>query len=76
MGNNKIKYSSQSARTICLSKGSSGSQRVQISKEDGAGYSCRPAGPQIYMDKANGVFHPTEVAYRVFPPPTIGFFFL
>jgi len=43
---------------------------AKTSKEDGAGCSCRPAGPQIHADKANGVFHPTEVAYRVFPPPT------
>src|SRR6266704_6707791 len=49
---------------------------AETSKEDGAGCSCRPAGPQIHADKANGVFHPTEVAHRVFPPPTIGFFFL
>ena len=49
---------------------------AEISKEDGAGCSYRPIGPQIYADKANGVFHPTKVAYRVFPPPTIGFFFL
>ena len=43
---------------------------AKTSKEDGAGYSCRPAGPQIHADKANGVFHPTKVAYRVFPPLT------
>ena len=49
---------------------------AETSKEGGAGCSCRPAGPQIHADKANGVFHPTEVAHRVFPPPTIGFFFL
>ena len=49
---------------------------AETSKEDGAGCSCRPAGPQIHADKANGVFYPTEVAHRVFPPPTIGFFFL
>ena len=41
---------------------------AKTSKEDSAGYSCRPAGPQIHADKANGVFYPTEVAYRVFLP--------
>ena len=66
----------QSVRTVCPGKGSSGSQGVRTSKEDGAGRSCRPAGPQLHADKANGVFYPTEVAHRVFPPPTIGFFFL
>ena len=49
---------------------------AKTSKEGGVGYSCRPVGPQIHIDKANGVFYPTEVAYRVFPPLTIGFFFL
>ena len=43
---------------------------AKTSKEDGAGCSCRPAGPQIHADKANGVFYPTKVAHRVFPPPT------
>src|SRR6266702_6889273 len=42
---------------------------AKTSKEDSTGYNCRPAGPQIHADKANGVFYPTEVAYRVFPPP-------
>src|SRR6266576_3243191 len=41
---------------------------AKISKEDSAGCSYRPAGPQIHADKANGVFYPTEVAYSVFPP--------
>ena len=30
----------------------------------------RPAGPLLRTDMANRVFHPTEVAYRVFLPPT------
>ena len=43
---------------------------AKTSKEDSTGYSCRPTGPQIHADKANGVFYPTKVAHRVFPPPT------
>ena len=35
-----------------------------------------PQGTQLHADKANGVFYPTEVAHRGFPPPNIGFFFL
>jgi hypothetical protein len=37
----------QLARTVCPGEGSSGSQGVRTSKEDGAGRSCRPAGPQL-----------------------------
>src|SRR6266699_4222141 len=46
------------------------SKVAKTSKEDGVGYSCRPVGPQIHADKVNGVFYPTKVAYRVFPPLT------
>jgi hypothetical protein len=34
------------------------------------GRSRRPAGPLLWTDMANWGFHPTEVAHRVFPPPT------
>src|SRR6266702_2829545 len=51
-----------------LEKGAVVPKVAKTSKEDSTGYSYRPAGPQIHMDKANGVFYPTEVAYRVFLP--------
>ena len=35
-----------------------------------------PRGRCYVRTWQTGVFHPTEVAHRVFPPPTIGFFFL
>ena len=43
-------------------------KEFKTSKETGR--SRRPAGPTLRTDMANRGFHPTEVAYRVFPPPT------
>ena len=50
-------------------------KEFETSKEEDV--AVGPQGRRCYVQLWQfGVFHPTEVAHRVFPPPTIGFFFL
>ena len=49
-------------------------KEFKTSKEEDA--AVGPQGRCYVQTWQFGVFHPTEVAHRVFPPPTVGFFFL
>ena len=61
---------SSSARTVCPGKGSSGSQGVR-NIQGGQDVAVGPQGRRYGRTWQIGVFHPTEVAHRVFPPPTV-----